>query len=356
MAEKKVRILPGEKRRSWIEASNALSVSQQCRLSNVCRATVYAQKQQRTIEVDEEELTLLRLLDEEYTRHPFYGSRRMKNYLRKQGYCVNRKRVQRLMQTLGLVGMAPGPNTSVKHPEHKIYPYLLRGISVTRPNQVWSTDITYIRLARGFVYLVAVIDWYSRKVLSWQLSNTLDAGFCIECLERALSVFGKPEIFNTDQGVQFTSDGFISVLKEAGIVISMDGRGRALDNIFVERLWRSVKYEDIYLKEYGSMPELSQGLREYFAFYNGERLHQALSYETPDTVYQTAVGGGASITDKFSRSSNSVCLASQGGLASLQDDPTVRFPSHPAMGLGKDYDLLQNWGSANQLHVDGLPS
>ena len=356
MAEKKVRILPGEERLSWIEASNDLSMSQQGRLIEVCRATVYAQKRQRVVEVDEEELTLLRLLDEAYTRHPFYGSRRMKNYLSKQGYCVNRKRGQRLMQTLGLVGMAPGPNPSAKHPQHKIYPYLRRGISVTRPNRAWSTDITYLRLSRGFVYLVAIIDWYSRKVLSWRLSKTLDAGFCIECLEQALSLFGNPEIFNTDQGTPFTSDGFMSVLKHAGIAISMDGRGRALDNIFVERLWRSVKYEDIYLKEYASMAELSQGLREYFSFYSGERLHQSLDYETPDTVYQTAVGGGASIPDKFSCSSNSVCLASQGGLASLQDAPTVRSPPPPAVGLEKDYALLPNWGSANQLHVDGLPS
>jgi putative transposase len=333
-------------------------MSQQCRLTDVNRATVYAQKQLQGIDADEEELTLLRLLDEEYTRHPFYGSRRMRNYLRKKGYCINRKRVQRLMQTLGLVGMAPGPNTSVKHPQHKIYPYLLRGVSVTRPNQVWSTDVTYIRLAGGFVYLVAVIDWYSRKVLSWRLSNTLDAGFCIEGLEQALSLFGKPEIFNTDQGVQFTSDGFIQVLKEAGIEISMDGRGRALDNIFVERLWRSVKYEDIYLKDYANVSELLLGLREYFAFYNGERLHQSLGYETPDTVYQTGRGGGASITDKFSRNSTleipsqpvvQVSLELQGGLASLQDDPTVRFPPLPAVGLGKDSELLQNWGSANQL-------
>ena len=188
---------------------------------------------------DEQELILLGLIDAEYTRHPFYGSRKIRQCLRKLGYTINRKRVQRLMGILGLSGMAPGPNTSRPHPQHKVYPYLLRGVNVIRPNQVWSTDITYIRLPRGFVYLVAVIDWYSRKVLSWRLSNTLDSGFCVDCLEQALQAYGTPEIFNTDQGCQFTSEAFTNVLLKNGIAISMDGRGRALDNIFVERLWRS---------------------------------------------------------------------------------------------------------------------
>ena len=196
--------------------------------------------------------------------------------------------------------MAPGPSTSKPHPQHKIYPYLLRGVLVVRPNQVWSTDITYIRLAHGFVYLVAVIDWYSRKVLAWRLSNTLDSGFCIDCLEQSLRVYGTPEIFNTDQGCQFTSEAFTGLLKSHEIAISMDGRGRALDNIFVERLWRSVKHEDVYLKGYVKGPELQQGLMEYFEFYNTERTHQSLDYNTPDYVYQTARGGGARIVDKFS--------------------------------------------------------
>ena len=203
------------------------------------------------------------------------------------------------MRVLGLAGMAPGPNTSRQHPQHKLYPYLLRGVNIDRPNQVWSTDITYIRLARGFVYLVAVIDWYSRKVLSWRLSNTLDSGFCVDCLEQALQTYGAPEIFNTDQGCQFTSAAFTGVLKTHGITISMDGRGRALDNIFVERLWRSVKHEDVYLKGYATLPELLLGLTEYFVFYNTERMHQSLDYRTPDAVYRTASGGGASIVDKF---------------------------------------------------------
>jgi len=275
-------------------------VAAQCQLAGIARSTVYANK----AEVDEVELMLLRLLDEEYTRHPFYGSRKMTVWLCVQGHAVNRKRVQRLMRILGLIAMAPGPNTSKKHPEHTVYPYLLRGLRVVRPNQVWSTDITYIRLAHGFVYLVAIIDWYSRKVLSWRVSNTMDVGFCVDCLTAALKQYGTPDIFNTDQGSQFTSDKWIAVLQEYSIKISMDGRGRALDNIFVERLWRSVKYEEIYPKNYVYIPELLLGLTEYFAFYNGERYHQALGYKTPDQVYQTAEGGGAMIVDKFNELSD----------------------------------------------------
>jgi len=258
---------------------------------------VYADK---TAVVDEYELLLLRLLDEEYTRHPFYGSRKMKVWLGTQGHPVNRKRVQRLMQILGLVAMVPGPNTSKKHPQNKIYPYLLRGLEISRPNQVWSTDITYIRLAHGFMYLVAVIDWYSRKVLAWQVSNTLDVSFCLDCLTEALNKYGAPEIFNTDQGSQFTSANWIKLLQEHACKISMDGRGRALDNIFVERLWRNVKYEDIYPKNYTTVADLLLGLAKYFVFYNNERFHQSLGYKTPDEVYQSGTGGGAKIVDHFS--------------------------------------------------------
>ena len=247
------------------------------------------------------ELKLLNLIDEQYTRCPFYGSRKMVVFLRDQGHEVNRKRVQRLMRILGLAGMAPGPNTSLAHPQNKIYPYLLRGVTVIRPNQVWSTDITYIRLGCGFVYLVAIIDWYSRKVLSWRISNTLDAGFCVECLEEALRRHAPPEIFNTDQGVQFTARAFTDVLLGHGVRVSMDGRGRFLDNIFVERLWRTLKYEDVYLKGYEVVSELRIGLIEYFAFYNTERSHQSLGYQTPDRVYATGAGGGAEIVDKFGR-------------------------------------------------------
>ena len=274
-----------------------MALTKQCELASVTRSTFYAPR--LTVEPDGLESILLMEIDAEYTRHPFYGSRKITRYLCGIGHQVNRKRIQRLMGILGLAGMAPGPNTSRPSPQHLIYPYLLRGVAVTKPNQVWSTDITYIRLARGFVYLVAVIDWYSRKVLSWQLSNTLDSRFCVDCLEQALKTYGVPEIFNTDQGCQFTSEAFTGVLKAHCITISMDGRGRALDNIFVERLWRSVKHEDVYLKGYATVPELQLGLTEYFLFYNRERTHQSLNYKTPDVIYRTASGGGARIVDKY---------------------------------------------------------
>lgn len=278
-----------------------MALSQQCKLLKVTRSVVYAQKKRLANTVDETESMLLQLLDEEYTRHPFYGSRRMTKYLCGLGHKINRKRVQRLMKTLGLVGMAPGPNTSKAHPQHKIYPYLLRGVDITQPNQVWSTDITYIRLPRGFVYLVAIIDWYSRRVLSWRISNTMDTSFCIDCLEEAIKTYGVPEIFNTDQGAQFTSYAFTDVLIKNDVLISMDGRGRALDNIFVERLWRTVKYEEIYLKQHDNLQSLLIGLTDYFVFYNHDRRHQSLNYETPNTVYQTATGGGAKIVDKYKK-------------------------------------------------------
>ena len=274
-----------------------MALTRQCALAGIARSTVYAPRLAAV--PDDLELLLLTLIDAEYTRHPFYGSRRMVVHLGKAGHLVNRKRVQRLMGFLGLAGMAPGPNTSLPHPQHKIYPYLLRGVNVTRPNHVWSTDITYIRLARGFAYLAAVIDWYSRKVLAWRLSNTLDSDFCVDCLEQSLRTYGTPDIFNTDQGCQFTSDAFTGVLKSHDIAISMDGRGRALDNIFVERLWRSVKHEDVYLKGYVDMLGLRLGLTEYFEFYNTERPHQSLGNRTPVEVYHTASGGGARIVDKF---------------------------------------------------------
>ncbi len=284
-------------RRAWIGPGESLAVARQCVLAGVSRATIYAQQEASVL--DEGELLHRRLIDEEYTRHPFYGSRRMVVSLGKAGHPVNRKRVQRLMRLMGLAGMAPGPNTSRRHPAHKVYPYLLRGVAVVRPNQVWSTDITYIRLPRGFAYLVAVIDWYSRKVLSWRISNSMEAIFCVDCLEEALRTHGKPEIFNSDQGAQFTSEAFTRVLKREEGLISMEGRGRAFDNIFVERLWRNVKHEDVYLKGYATMGELMLGLTEYFVFYNGERPHQSLGNQTPDVVYRTAIGGGALIVDKF---------------------------------------------------------
>ena len=284
-------------RESWIGEHEELSQVRQCSLAGVSRATVYAHL--KPVPIDLNDLMLSALIDEEYTRHPFYGSRRMVVFLVRLGHDIKRRRVQKLMRAMGLVGMAPGPNTSRAHPEHKVYPYLLRGVPVVRPNQVWSTDITYVRLAHGFAYLVAIIDWYSRRVLSWRISNSMDAVFCVDCLEEALRHHGTPEIFNSDQGSQFTSLAFTEVLKRAGVVISMDGRGRAFDNIFVERLWRSVKYEDIYLKGYATMGELVIGLTAYFAFYNEERPHQSLTNQTPDAVYQTASGGGAMILEKY---------------------------------------------------------
>ena len=226
----------------------------------------------------------MRALDEVYTATPFYGSRRLQVALRRQGWSVNRKRVQRLMRLMGIEAVGPKPRLSQRHRGHQVYPYLLRDMAVERIDQVWSCDITYIRLRSGFVYLVAVLDWFSRYVLGWELSVTLDGQFCRDTLERALAT-GRPEIFNTDQGAQFTSDAFTSLLWTAGVQISMDGRGRALDNVFVERLWRSVKYEEVYLKDYGSVPEARAGLGAYFAFYNHERPHQALAYRTLAEVY-----------------------------------------------------------------------
>ena len=309
-------------RREWIEravgkGSGGLAVSRQCALAGVVRSRVYEAHAEEA--VDALDLRLLELIDAQYTARPFYGSRRMVVYLKEQGHTVNRKHVQRLMRVLGLAGMAPGPATGKPPPEHKIYPYRLRGLAIGRPNQVWSTDITYIRLEHGFAYLVAVVDWYSRRVLSWRLSNTLEAGFCVECLEDALRTHGKPEIFNTDQGSQFTGEAFTGVLLEAGIAISMDGRGRALDNIFVERLWRSVKYEDIYLKGYATLPELLLGLTEYFAFYNGERPHQGLGNRTPEAVYRSGEGGGARIVDRFGSAAGS----SPAALRSAGDEPAA---------------------------------
>jgi putative transposase len=270
-------------RQSWIckgahtGVHGGLALGRQCTLAGVSRATLYAHRSPKRVKPDArlvDEL-LKRLIDEECTRHPFYGSRKMVVYLGRCGHCVNRKRARRLMRSIGLSGMAPGPNTSKAHPQHKVYPYLLRGVTVVRPNQVWSTDITYIRLDKGFAYLVAIIDWYSQRVLSWRVSNSMEAVFCVDCLEDALRSHGKPEMFNSDQGSQFTSEAFTGVLKRENVTISMDGRGRAFDNIFVERLWRSVKHEDVYLNGYATMEQLLIGLSRYVIFYNAERRKRA---------------------------------------------------------------------------------
>ena len=258
-----------------------MSVRRQCELLGLSRSSLYYEPARET----GENLRLMRRIDEQYTACPFYGSRRMTAWLIEHGEEVNRKRVQRLMRVMGLEAVYPKPRLSVAGRGHKIYPYLLRGVKIERPDQVWSTDITYVPMTSGFMYLAAVIDWFSRYVIAWRLSNTLDGSFCLEMLDEALRG-GRPEVFNTDQGVQFTAAAFTGRLESAGVAVSMDGRGRALDNVFVERLWRSVKYEDIYLRGYEAVPELYQGLGRYFIFYNNERLHQSLDYRTPAAVYR----------------------------------------------------------------------
>jgi putative transposase len=256
-------------------------VRRQCELLGLARSSFYYEPAGET----QDNLRLMRLIDERYTACPFYGSRRMAAWLAGQGEAVNRKRVQRLMRSMGLEAIYPKPPLSVTGRGHRIYPYLLRGVEVERPDQVWSADITYVPMARGFMYLAATIDWYSRLVIAWRLSNTLDGSFCLDMLEEALGQ-GRPEVFNTDQGVQFTAEAWAGRLEAAGVRVSMDGKGRCLDNVFVERLWRSVKYEDLYLKNYETVPALARGLGCYFPFYNEERPHQALGYRTPAQVYQ----------------------------------------------------------------------
>lgn len=258
-----------------------IPIYRQCELLGLARSSLYY----RPVGVSRLDLELMRLIDQQYTRTPFYGSRRMRAYLKGKGYHVNRKRIGRLMHMMGLEAIYPKPKLSRPDTEHKVYPYLLKGVEVDGPDQVWASDITYIRMRRGFVYLTAVMDWYSRYVLSWAISVTLDAHFCTEALERALRQ-GRPMIFNTDQGSQFTSEQFRQHLLEARVQISMDGKGRAFDNIFVERLWRSVKYEEVYLKDYSDVASCIEGLSGYFRFYNGERPHQALGYKTPSQVYK----------------------------------------------------------------------
>ena len=257
-----------------------MSVRRQCELLGLNRSTVYYRPAAET----PENLGLMALIDRQYTARPFYGSRRMTAWLRSQGHEVNRKRVQRLLGVMGLEAIHPRPRRRGDGQPHRVFPYLLRGVTVERADQVWSADITYLPLSGGFMYLAATIDWFSRYVVAWWLSNTLDGAFCQDMLEEALGR-GKPEVFNTDQGVQFTAGAWTGRLERAGVAVSMDGRGRCLDNVFVERLWRSVKYEDVYLKGYERVPELEGGLRAYFGFYNTERPHQSLDYRTPAEVY-----------------------------------------------------------------------
>jgi putative transposase len=281
-----------DRKRELVNPKNPhLSICRQCELLDLNRSTYYLPPAVES----EENLRLMRLIDRQYLETPFYGSRKMAESLNRSGEAVNRKRVQRLMGLMGLEAVHPKPRTTVAAPGAKAYPYLLRDRKLTRVDEVWSSDITYVPMRHGFMYLTAVIDWYSRYVLSWRLSNTLDGGSCLEALEAALSR-GQPEIFNTDLGSQFTSREYTGRLEEAGIAVSRDGRGRALDNVFIERLWRSVKYEDIYIKDYEFVPELESGLTAYFRFDDEDRPHQSLAYQTPGEVYRAGVrarlGGG----------------------------------------------------------------
>jgi len=263
-----------------IDRQHTLPVTRQCQLLSLNRSTVYYQPKG----VPDEDLKLMRRIDEMHLKRPFYGSRRIQDWLLEEGYTINRKRVQRLMRVMGVTALYPKKGTSRPGKGHKIYPYLLKGLEINRPGQVYCSDITYIPMARGFVYLVVIMDWFSRRVLSWRLSNTMDSDFCVDALEEAIRHYGAPKIFNTDQGAQFTSEAFTSVLKASGVKISMDGKGRWIDNVFVERLWRSVKYEEVYLRAYGSVNEARSGIGDYLKFYNSQRKHQGLG-KTPDHAY-----------------------------------------------------------------------
>lgn len=264
-----------------VDRKDALPVTRQCALLALPRSSYYHVPKA----VTEVELALMAQIDRCHLKYPFYGSRRIRDWLDDQGHRVNRKRVQRLLRTMGLTALYPKRNLSLANAAHKVYPYLLRNLVIDRPNQVWATDITYIPMAHGFVYLVAVMDWYSRRVLTWRVSNTLDTHFCVDALEEAIAQYGPPEIFNTDQGSQFTSDEFTGILQAHDIRVSMDGKGRWVDNVFVERLWRSVKYEEVYLKAYDNMQSAKSSLSVYFTFYNSQRRHQSLNRQTPDQVY-----------------------------------------------------------------------
>jgi len=281
MAEKKITDSPVSIKRIAVQARPAgMSILRQCGLLELARSTFYYQP----LGENPYNLALMRRIDEQFTKRPFYGVPRMTAWLRATGYPVNEKRVRRLMRGMGLETIYPRPRLSAKGADHKIYPYLLKDVTIDHPDQVWATDITYVRLVHGFVFLVAIMDWYSRYVLSWELSTMLDKGFCLEALQRALRI-SKPEIFNTDQGAQFTSVEFTKILLDEEIRVSMDGRGRVFDNIFVERLWRSVKYEEVYLHDYATVPNARGNLGAYFQFYNEERLHEALDYLTPHEMY-----------------------------------------------------------------------
>src|SRR5271165_2740570 len=318
-------------RRALVEREDrALPVTQQCRLLGVSRASVY----RRPAEVSDEERAIMALIDRQYLERPYYGSRRMAAWLTRQGHAVNRKRAQRLMRLIGLVAIYQRPNTSKPAPENKVYPYLLGGLRIERANQVWCADITYIPMPKGFLYLVAIMDWHSRAVLAWQLSNTLGADFCVEALDEAMERYGKPEIFNTDQGCQFTSIQFTGVLERCGITISMDGKGRCMDNIFVERLWRSLKYEEVYLHAYASVAEAKAGIGAWLRFYNEERQHQSHAYRTPRQVYEE----GLWICGRSALPTGSASPASR---ASSESREMLAFAHIPTASKGLDIDKIK---------------
>ncbi|WP_407941288.1 IS3 family transposase [Mesorhizobium xinjiangense] len=282
---KAFRSLSLDRRRMMIDPDhNRLSIRRQCELVSISRASFYRQPAGET----PENLELMRIIDEAFMEMPWYGSRQMARHLRRQGWCVGRKRVRRLMRKIGLSPIYQAPKTSEPHPQHRIYPYLLRHLAIERPDQVWCADVTYIPMRRGFLYLVAIMDWFSRKVLAWRLSNTMEADFCVAALEEAIARHGKPDIFNTDQGSQFTSFAFTATLKDAGIRISMDGRGRWMDNVFIERLWRSLKYECVFLSAFETGSEARNGIGSWMDYYNRRRPHSTFAGRTPDEVYATA--------------------------------------------------------------------
>ncbi len=336
-------------RRALVEREHpALPISQQCRLLAISRSAVY----RRPAEVGEADLAMMALIDRQYLARPYYGSRRMAAWLATQGYVVNRKRVRRLMRLMGLVAIYQRPNTSKAAVAHKVYPYLLGGIAIERVNQVWCSDVTYIPMAKGFLYLVVVMDWVSRAVLAWRLSNTLGADFCVEALEEALARYGRPEIFNTDQGSQFTSDEFTTTLKRHEIAISMDGKGRCMDNIFVERLWRSLKYEEVYLNAYATVAEARTGIGAWLSFYNDERQHQSLGYRTPRQIYEQGLWvwgrsalptGSASPTSRASSESGEMLAFAPiptGTTASKElDIDEVKDRSVAAAAIGTDIEI-----------------
>ncbi len=318
---KKKLVCSTDEKRGLIEKTDRrIAIYRQCGLIGLARSSYYYCKHRS----DANESADMRLIDELYTKHPFYGIRKITEGLKRLGRCINHKRVARLMRLMGLEAIYPKPRLSVANKEHRKFPYLLRNLSVTRPDQVWSTDITYIRLRHGFVYLAAIMDWFSRYVISWSLSITLDADFCVEMLKESLTT-AQPEIFNSDQGVQFTSEAFTGILEDHDVQISMDGRGRAFDNIFVERLWRSVKYEEVYLKDYSGVRDAKDSLRRYFDFYNNDRPHQSLDYRTPSEVYfdgqekikRTNLTGGIQLMSKSAQLNEALLLQE-----ALQGDPS----------------------------------